>query len=277
MNDDFSFDDININSIKDEEINDAIKKLDDKNNPDSNNGLITSIWGEHAWEYAHSVTFNYPIEPSEEDIKIYYNFFIYFGKTLPCGLCVISYNDFVSNGETKLTKDKLKSRATLVKWFYDIHNRVNKKLGIDYGVSFGELCYKYESYRARCDPSGVGCRMPLDDKAMSYQKAEIRRSQIISKDYAKLLIPYAKKLGFEKYEEYLDFFSSIKRNSKEWLERDRMCRKIIRYIRKFGINVIGYNDLPLKCELLLNSMLSSSLCKEKHDIIEENIKKIFNQ
>ena len=277
MDDDLCFNDINIKSIKNEELDDAISKLYDKENPDSNNGLITSIWGEHAWEYGHSVTFNYPIEPKEEDIKTYYNFFIYFGKTLPCGLCVISYDDFVSNGETKLTRDKLKSRATLVKWFYDIHNKVNEKLGVDYGVSFGELCYKYESYRAKCDPLGIGCRMPLDDKAMSYQKAEIRRSQLVSEDYAKLLIPYAKKLGFEKYEEYLNFFSSIERNSEDWLERDRMCKKIIKHIRKFGINVIGYNDLPLKCELLLNSMLSSSLYKEKRDKIEENINKIFIQ
>ena len=43
MDDDLCFNDINIKSIKNEELDDAISKLYDKENPDSNNGLITSI------------------------------------------------------------------------------------------------------------------------------------------------------------------------------------------------------------------------------------------
>lgn len=266
--------DINIKSITSEEIRDAIQKSMDKSNPNSNNGLITSIWGPHAWEYGHSVTFNYPIEPNDEEKKTFYDFFVLFGKTLPCNLCVKSYDKFISEGETKLTIDKLQSRETLTKWFYNIHNMVNQKLGMDYKVTYGELCYKYESYRASCDPTGVGCRMPLDDKAKSYQKSEIIRAPVIDMEYAKSLIHYAELIGFDQYEEFLNYFSILERNTEEWLKRDKLCRKIIGHIRKFGLNPVGFKGLPLKCELVLNSMLSTSICSDRRDKIKIEIKNI---
>jgi hypothetical protein len=266
--------DINIRSITQDDINNAIHKTMDKTNPDSNNGMITSIWGPHAWEYAHSVSFNYPIEPTDEDKKIYYNFFILFGETLPCGLCVKSYRNFISEGDTKLTMDIFTSRKTLTKWLFEIHNKVNQKLGVDYKETYGELCYKYESYRAKCDPIGMGCRMPLDDKAKSYQKSEIRRAPVINIEYSKQLISYAKMIDFDNYEKFLTYFSSLERNSDEWLERDRLCRKIINHIRKFGLNPTGFKGLPLKCELVLNSMLSTSISIDRRNKIINRLKKI---
>lgn len=268
------FRDINIKSITDVDINKAVQKSMDKSNPDSNNGLITSIWGPPAWEYAHSVTFNYPIEPTQKDKETYYNFFVYFGRTLPCGLCVDSYHKFINEGNTKLTIEKLESRRTLTKWFYDLHNKVNEKLGVDYGDTYEELCYKYESYRAKCDPVGKGCRMPLDDKAKSYQKSEIRRAPIIDKEYSQALIKYSNMIGFEEYETFYNYFSKLERNTEEWLKRDRLCRKIIEHIRKFGLNQTGFKGLPLKCELVLNSMLSTSLCKERREKILKEIKQL---
>jgi hypothetical protein len=41
----------------------------------SNNGLITKIWGESAWIFGHSITFGYPINPSIEQRNNYKNYF----------------------------------------------------------------------------------------------------------------------------------------------------------------------------------------------------------
>ena len=36
-----------------------------------NNGLITKIWGPGAWEFLHSVTFGYPVSPTDEQKQYY--------------------------------------------------------------------------------------------------------------------------------------------------------------------------------------------------------------
>ena len=41
-----------------------------------NNGLMTKIWGPSGWEFLHSVSFGYPIEPTAEQKKIIKIFFI---------------------------------------------------------------------------------------------------------------------------------------------------------------------------------------------------------
>ena len=45
-----------------------------------NNGLITKIWGGPGWTFCHSITFGYPIEPTDEQINNYRTFFISLGN-----------------------------------------------------------------------------------------------------------------------------------------------------------------------------------------------------
>jgi hypothetical protein len=256
--------------ISDSELVEAYNKSFDKQNTDSNNGLITSIWGPSGWEYAHSVSFGYPNNPTEEDKKNYLIFFKYFGKTLPCSLCVLSYGKFIKERDTLLDKSVMESRETLTKWLYKIHQKVNKKLGVNYGTTFEEVCYKYESYRAKCIKDSKGCYMPLDDKACSYRKSELHRAPLIDKEYALSLIDYANEIGFKDYQSKLEHFMDIKRNSKEWLNRDRLCRKIINIMRKQGFDSM-IDDLPTEFELLLNSMLSSNLSDDKRKKISDSL------
>ena len=46
----------------------------------------------------------------------------------------------------------LENRKTLSKWLYDVHNKVNKKLGVpkSHSPSFEAVWTRYESYRASC-------------------------------------------------------------------------------------------------------------------------------
>ena len=40
----------------------------------SNDGMITTVWGPALWHYLHTMSFNYPIHPTVEEKKNYRNF-----------------------------------------------------------------------------------------------------------------------------------------------------------------------------------------------------------
>lgn len=251
--------------INDEELRNASIKANDPNNSDSNNGLITSIWGPHEWESFHAKTFGYPISPNEQQKQDYLLYFTALGNVLPCVHCRKSYNEFIKSDDTLLDINTMKSRETLTKWGFNLHNKVNKKLGVDYGVTYDEICYKYDSYRAQCSKSIIakGCLTPLDEKAKSYQKADLYRAPLIDVKYSNAFSEYAKSIGFIKYDEFVKYYSSLKRNSKEWGQRDCIARKVINSMRKNGISALNENNKPTKYELILLSMLSSTLDIDK--------------
>lgn len=238
---------------------------------DADGGLITAIWGPPEWESFHAKTFGYPVKPTQQQKEEYKQYFEALGNVLPCEYCRKSYKKFISEGDTKLDMNVMESRETLTKWGWRVHNRVNEKLGVDYGETYEEMCYKYESFRAKCIKGAKGCTMPLNMKAKSYQKAAIRRAPIIDKKYSIALINHAKNIGMNNYESYLSYYSSLVRNSKEWTERDCLARKVIDYMRKSGLSSLDKNGMPSIHEMALISMLSSTLEKTKLDEIYNKI------
>lgn len=258
-------------NIDPDELHEAPLKTNDPQNPDANNGLITTIWGPHEWEAFHAKTYGYPIKPTSEQKAAYLQYFILEGDVLPCIFCRTSYKKFINEGDTMLDMSVMESRETLTKWAHRLHNAVNKKLGVDYGETYEEMCYKYESYRAKCTKTDKGCLMPLDMKAKSYQKADIRRAPIIDLKYCLSLSEHAKTLGLHNYDSFVKYYSSLIRNTEEWGKRDCTARKIINYMRKNGISSLDSNGLPGLYEMLLISMLSSTLDCEKLDDVFKKI------
>jgi hypothetical protein len=137
-----------------------------------NGGMMVSMWGPPGWRFLHSVAHGYPESPSDFDEKNgiplgttelnYKNFFTLIGSTLPCGLCRESYVNFIAENPIRAS-----SRADLTKWLWEIHNKVNQKLGREYAKSDFESVYQfYERYRAKCSPSSdaKGCTDPLYGK-----------------------------------------------------------------------------------------------------------------
>lgn len=103
-------------------------------------------WGSHAWEFLHTVTFNYPTSPSPMDKQHYYDLFSNLRYTLPCSHCRKSYSIFFKHINID---DYLDSRFGMVFWLYVIHNMVNLKLEKT-PAKFGEVVKKYEGMRAHC-------------------------------------------------------------------------------------------------------------------------------
>lgn len=278
------------------DINNMLDKLfptHDSNNKDSidkkleitvpdnkNNGLITKIWGGSGWLFGHSVTFGYPLEPTDEQKQYYKEFFILFGKVLPCKYCRESYAKFISEGDTELNDAVMLNRHSLTKWFYDIHETVNKKLGVDYGVTYDDIVLKYESFRAQCGHTVnpkvpvQGCIAPLDYKAFSYKKLYQIDCPIFSIELSNPFVRLAKirKIDPSLFKFY-DLISnsqcnfSLIKKSADWTDRNYYCRKQIIYMRESAIPSIEqtgkWKDTPTIDELKLLLHLSSNLNKRE--------------
>jgi len=85
--------------------------------------ITKSIWGPNAWKHFHFVALAYPEYPTANDKTNYYNFYLYFGKTLPCENCIDHYQETF-----KKIPIKLDNKATLLNWTIDFHNAVNLEL-----------------------------------------------------------------------------------------------------------------------------------------------------
>jgi hypothetical protein len=134
---------------------------------ESNDGMMTSIWGGPLWFSLHCISFNYPINPTKEQ-KIYHkNFFENLAHILPCKACRTNYQENIKH--LPLTSKVLKTRSSFSKWLYDIHELVNKKLNKNSSLTYEQVRDRYEQFRSRClqnsdikeKNSEIGCIEPL--------------------------------------------------------------------------------------------------------------------
>ena len=84
-----------------------------------------NVWGPSAWTFLHTITFNYPEDPTEDDKRKYYNFFMNLKDVLPCKKCQAHYKENIQKYDLS---DNLDSRQDLVQWLIYIHNEVNIKI-----------------------------------------------------------------------------------------------------------------------------------------------------
>jgi len=85
------------------------------------------IWGPFFWKTFHLSTFGYPHEPNDLDKQTYKLFYETFMKVLPCDKCSINSQKISLEDLT----EGLESRAALVKWGFNFHNKVNTKINTD--------------------------------------------------------------------------------------------------------------------------------------------------
>ena len=142
-----------------------------KEKPGDDTGMQTSVWGPAGWLFLHSMAQNYPWKPTLSQKNNYLSFFKNISNILPCRYCRESYQKYITgidnwkkspkeqeNPDILLPEDtnllldisKLESRKTLVTWLYNLHNRINKKLGVKCNPTFSEVWNKYESFRSKC-------------------------------------------------------------------------------------------------------------------------------
>lgn len=250
-----------------------------KTNPNENNedlGLLTKIWGPNMWKSINCVAFGYPSKPTTEDKQNYKNFFESLGCVLPCPICRNSYCDFIKNGELKLTDNVFESRQTLTFWVWKLRKRVNKKLGVDYGVTYEMFCNKYETYRAKCSTKYTDiCKMTPDMKATGYINSYIDETPILSYEYVMCFSEYAKKRNIKDFTETINKVNGLNRTSQLWHDKNDEIRLIVKNMRINGISSIEssgeFKDLPTLEEMELIKRMSTTMSISEIEKILEKL------
>jgi hypothetical protein len=124
------------------------KRVYDQEHYHSGDGMLTNVWGPSLWHVLHTMSFNYPVEPTSEQKRQYKKFVLDLQYVLPCKYCRIN---LVSNlKDMPLTNDCMKSRNTFSMYIYNLHEVVNKMLGKKSGLTYDDVRERYEHFRSRC-------------------------------------------------------------------------------------------------------------------------------
>ena len=124
------------------------RKVFSKNHYNSGDGMLTTVWGPSMWHSIHTISFNYPVNPTCEDKTNYRNFIFNLRFVLPCGKC--RSNLCKNLKKLPLKWSHMQSRETLSRYVYNLHELINKMLGKVSGLSYNDVKERYEHFRARC-------------------------------------------------------------------------------------------------------------------------------
>ena len=114
----------------------------------SGDGMLTAVWGPSMWHYLHTMSFNYPVNPTEKDKKHYRDFILNLQNVLPCRHCRDNLkNNFKIH---PLENCHLKDRNSFSRYIYKLHEIINKMLGKKSGLTYCYVRELYEHFRARC-------------------------------------------------------------------------------------------------------------------------------
>lgn len=119
-----------------------------KRDYDSGDGMLTSVWGPGMWHFLHTMSFNYPIEPTPQQQQQYRTFIIGLQHILPCKYCRMNLRNNFKTFPLQLCH--MKNRDTFSRYVYRLHEIVNKMLGKQSGLTYCDVRERYEHFRSRC-------------------------------------------------------------------------------------------------------------------------------
>ena len=99
-----------------------------------------NLWGPKYWFTLHTISFEYPMYPTDNDKRIYQQIFTSFQHVLPCSVCRRNYR---KNLKELPIENYLENRKALVYWVIDLHNKVNVETG-KRTYSYDEIILMYE-------------------------------------------------------------------------------------------------------------------------------------
>lgn len=146
------------------------RRIFDETDYNSNDGMLTSVWGPSMWHFLHTMSFNYPVNPSCEEKTKYQDFILNLRYTLPCGKC--RKNLCKNFKKLPLTPAKMESRATFSRYVYDLHEIINKMLHKKSGLTYDDVRERYEHFRSRCAKSLRYLKKDLKKRKTQKKKGE---------------------------------------------------------------------------------------------------------
>ena len=140
------------------------KRIFSKKDFSDGDGMLVSVWGPAQWHFLHTMSFNYPVKPTNKDKKHYRDYMLNLVNILPCKHC---RENLKKNYKVfPLTMDCMKDRNSFSRYVYRLHERINKNLGKDSGLTYCDVRERYEHFRARC----------LDEKAKNFIFSKTRKN-----------------------------------------------------------------------------------------------------
>ena len=145
------------------------KKIFSKENYNSGDGMLTSVWGPSMWHYLHTMSFNYPLIPSKQDKIHYRDFVLNLQYVLPCKYCRTNLKKNFKQLPLKMSN--MSNRETFSRYIYNLHELINKMLHKKSNLTYCEIRDRYEHFRSRCNSKIIemkteekGCTDPLNGK-----------------------------------------------------------------------------------------------------------------
>ena len=124
------------------------RRIFTKKDYSAGDGMITSVWGPPLWHYLHTMSFNYPVNPSAEEKKHYMHFVESLQYVLPCKYCRMNLKNNFKQLPLKMCN--MKNRETFSRYVYNLHELVNKMLHKKSNLSYCDVRERYEHFRSRC-------------------------------------------------------------------------------------------------------------------------------
>jgi len=133
----------------------------------SGDGMMTKIWGPALWHYLHTMSFNYPVNPTVADKKHYRDFIVNLQYVLPCKYCRMNLTNNFKKKPLKMSH--MASRDTFSRYIYELHETVNKMLLKKSHLTYCDVRERYEHFRSRCTEE--------KPKVFTFKKTTTRRKK----------------------------------------------------------------------------------------------------
>jgi hypothetical protein len=114
----------------------------------SGDGFLTTIWGPSQWHMLHTISFNYPVNPTKEQKIQYRDYVLSLQNVLPCGAC--RKNLKMNLKHLPITMNHMKNRDSFSRYIYNLHELVNRMLHKKSNLSYCDVRERYEHFRSRC-------------------------------------------------------------------------------------------------------------------------------
>ena len=114
----------------------------------SGDGFLTSVWGGALWHSLHTMSFNYPVNPTQEDKVHYRDYVLSLQHVLPCKYC--RENLKTNFKSMPLTMAVMKDRESFSRYIYELHELVNRMLKKKSNLTYCDVRERYEHFRSRC-------------------------------------------------------------------------------------------------------------------------------
>jgi hypothetical protein len=146
------------------------KKVYNKQDFKSKDGMLTSVWGPSLWHYLHTMSFNYPDNPTEVQKKYHKQFIQSLKYVLPCKYCRMNLRKNLK--AVPLNETALKNRENFSRWMYNLHEHINQMLKKKSGLTYEDVRERYEHFRARCSDTSMSKIMEEIKKMEKSNKKE---------------------------------------------------------------------------------------------------------